>query len=62
MNREFEVHKLNVQGFEKVQKLADGFDKLLTDILGWCPTSRELSIEACFFAKKAIANVPENQI
>jgi hypothetical protein len=67
MNKEFEVHKLNEQGFAKVTELAHGFDALLTAILAWIPASRELSIvrtkleEACFFAKKGIANVPENQ-
>jgi hypothetical protein len=87
MNKEFEVHKPNEQGFAKVTELAHGFDALLTAstlcsplrrfahrfdalltaIIAWIPASRELSIvrtkleEACFFAKKGIANVPENQ-
>jgi len=68
MNKEFEVHKLNESGFAKVTKLAQEFDDLLTNIAHWIPASRELSIvrtkleEACFFAKKGIANVTENQL
>ena len=30
MNKEFEVHKPNEQGFAKVTELAHGFDALLT--------------------------------
>lgn len=68
MNKEFEVHILNDDGIAKARNLAGYFDSLLDILKGVCPESRELSIvktkleEACFFAKKAIANDPANQI
>lgn len=67
MNPEFSVHILNDSGIEKAKVLACKFDELLCSLLALCPPSRELSIvktkleEACFFAKKSIANAPENQ-
>lgn len=67
MHKEFEVHKLNESGFVKVTELANRFDDLLSHLEILCPAGRELSIvrtkleESCFFAKKAIANGPENQ-
>lgn len=67
MHKEFEVHRLNDSGFVKVTELATRFDDLLTHLAILCPAGRELAIvrtkleEACFFAKKAIANGAENQ-
>lgn len=66
MNREFQVHRLNAQGLERAGNVADAFDYLLDQLCVMCPPGRELSIvrtkleEACFFAKKAIANEPAN--
>jgi hypothetical protein len=72
----FEVHMLNEEGKRKARGIAYAFDALLAVLeggidknpaLALCPPSRELSIvktkleEACFFAKKAMANIPENQ-
>lgn len=67
MNREFEVHRLNEAGMEKVKLIASHFDTVLNSLTAICPVGRELAIvktkleEACFFAKKSIANESENQ-
>lgn len=68
MNPEFEVHILNEDGIEKAQDLAASFDTCLQDVLVINPNpSREMSLVrthleiASFFAKKAMANQPENQ-
>lgn len=64
----FKVHRLNEKGMEKAQKLAANFEELNAFIESLNPAGgRELAIartkleEACFFAKKAIAQHPENQ-
>lgn len=63
----FQFHKLNEQGVTKAQYIADRFDLLLHTLGEVCPEGREFSIvktkleEASFFAKKAMANVAENQ-
>ena len=63
----FQVHMLNEEGKKKVVYIAGGFMDLLGSLSVWCPAGREMSIvrtkleEACFFAKKAMANVTENQ-
>ena len=75
MNREFDSHLLNDRGIASALKIGASFDALLesldpTDnrITGLCPKGREMSIvrtkleEACFFAKKAMAMQPENQL
>jgi hypothetical protein len=68
INPEFEVHKLNEIGFKRVNLIKDIFNESLNKILGICPPSRELSIvrtkleEACFYAKKSMANDVSNQI
>lgn len=68
MHQEFKVHKLNEDGLVKARALAVHFDKLLGALEEMCPTGRELAIvrtkleEACFFAKKAVANDPINQV
>ena len=63
MHREFEVHRLTEQGLDAANSIASEFDQLLTTLerdIG-VPEGREWSIvktkleEACFFAKKAIA-------
>lgn len=67
MNPEFQVHLLNEEGIAKANNLASLFDGLLNELKGIVPPSRELSIvktkleEACFFAKKGIANDASNQ-
>lgn len=67
MNKEFEVYKLNEEGLKKAQIIAGDFSALLGGLIGMCPEGRELSIvktkleEACFFAKKSVASVKENQ-
>jgi hypothetical protein len=68
MHKEFEVHLLNEQGIEKANQLAKIFDLALTGIEVLAGTGgREMSIvrtkleEASFFAKKAMAILPENQ-
>jgi glutamate synthase domain-containing protein 3 len=67
MNKEFAVHMLNETGKAKAQEIAQAFDACLERLLSICPkTSREMSItrtkleEAAFFAKKAMAQEPEN--
>lgn len=61
MHPAFKVHMLNEEGRDKAAKIAEAFDKLLTEVGELCPPGRELSIvvtkleEACFFAKKAMA-------
>ena len=66
---QFEVHMLNPSGIEKAKQIRDAFDNLLTELDALTPNGghREMAIvrtkleEACFFAKKALANQPENQ-
>lgn len=63
----FRFHKLNDQGILKALAIANVFDKCLQSLQTMCPESREFSItktkleEASFFAKKAMANSPDNQ-
>jgi hypothetical protein len=76
VNREFEVHMLNPTGVAKAKEVAEAFDQLLEKVFTLTSQtvapqtvtkSRELAIvrtkleEACFFAKKALASLPENQ-
>ena len=67
MNKEFQVHLLNDEGLVKAHTVASDFDLLLERMNGYVPAGREFAIvktkleEACFFAKKAIANEPSNQ-
>lgn len=64
---EFAVHILNDEGIEKAKKIRNVFDDILTQLSDLCPPGREYSIvktkleEACFFAKKAMANFEPNQ-
>jgi hypothetical protein len=63
----FQVHKLNNAGLDKAYEIAAAFDALVNRLAPICPAGRELAIvrtkleEAAFFAKKAMANVQENQ-
>lgn len=74
MNKEFGVHMLNEDGKAKAKAIAEAFDLLLETLCpadvrlpAICPPGRELAIvktkleEACFFAKKAMAMVSQNQ-
>ena len=67
MNVEFRVHHLNENGLKRAQVLAVEFDELLNYIYLVIPPGRYLSIvktkleEACFFAKKGIAEQEEFQ-
>jgi len=64
----FQFHKLNERGIDQAQHIAQVFTQLLTSLRVVCPEGREFAIvktkleEAAFFAKKSIANVPENQV
>ena len=64
----FRVHKLNEAGLEKCRESADMFEGLGKFLCDNIDDSRHLSIaftkleEASFFAKKAIAIDPENQL
>jgi len=64
----FKVHMLNDQGKEKANFIAESFDGFVIYLSKLCPESREFSIvktkleEACFFAKKAMAQQTENCI
>jgi hypothetical protein len=67
MNNEFAVHMLNEQGKTKALIIALTFNECLNKLLEVNPeASREMSLartkleEAAFFAKKAMANRPEN--
>jgi hypothetical protein len=63
----FEVHMLNDTGKPKARAIAEIFDTCLANLAGIIPPGREMSVvktnleTACFFAKKAMANQPENQ-
>jgi hypothetical protein len=70
INALFKVHMLNEAGIAKAKKLAEDFSTLaeVIDAIAGGEQSREMSIvktkleEAAFFAKKAMANRPENQV
>jgi len=68
MRAEFEVHMLNDIGKKKATLIAENFTRMLTGLEEICgKDGREIAIvrtkmeEACFFAKKAMAKLPENQ-
>jgi hypothetical protein len=74
-NPEFRVHMLNANGVRKAIEIRDVFDQALDKLAVLCtpdgtigPGGREYSIvktkleEACFFAKKSIANQECNQL
>lgn len=69
MHKEFEVHLLNTDGCVKAGNIATAFNTLLTELEQMIGLDgREMSIvrtkleEASFFAKKAMAIRPENQL
>ena len=67
VNTLFQVHRLNEAGLSKAGFIAKAFDLLLNTLEVMCPAGRELAIvktkleEAAFFAKKSMANDPQNQ-
>jgi hypothetical protein len=67
MHKEFTVHKLNENGILHAKDIALAFDNLLKNLEACCDDGRTLAItrtkleEACFFAKKAMAENPKNQ-
>ena len=68
MDTLFSVHLLNARGRDKAQEIAQTFDDCLTRLRVSCPEhTREFAIvktkleEGCFFAKKSMATMPENQ-
>jgi len=69
VNTYFEVHKLNEKGQGLAKAIAGEFYGFLCSLEGMCgKEGREMAIvrtkleEACFFAKKAMANQKENQV
>ncbi len=68
MRDEFRVHLLNQDGLDKAGFIAQAFDRLLNELDELIPAGRERSLvvtklqEANFFAKRAIAVQPENQL
>ena len=65
---EFKVHRLTESGLRKAGELADVFSDALVKVEGLCGTNgREIAIvrtklqEANFFAKRALAQLPEYQ-
>lgn len=64
----FEVHTLTEGGIAKAQTIARTFNDCLTTLRTLCGPGREFAIvqtkleEAAFFAKKAMAKQPENQL
>ncbi len=66
---EFEVHRLNEVGISAATDVADLFDGFLTALEGRIGTEgrypaivRTKLEETCFFAKKAVAQKPQNQL
>jgi hypothetical protein len=63
----FQVHMLNEKGKDSAADIAFLFDELLKDLSTYVPAGREMAIvttkleEACFFAKKGMANQAVNQ-
>lgn len=66
MRAQFKVHMLNEEGKQKAKEIAEAFDALMTKLEAVVPEGREFAIcktkleEACFFAKKGMAQ--ENSI
>jgi hypothetical protein len=67
MKQEFQVHRLNESGLRTAEAIGEAFSTCLEQIEQLVPPGRERALvvtklqEACFFAKRAIAVVPENQ-
>ena len=68
MHKAFTVHMLNEVGKSKAIAIAAAFDRLIGELTNVCPAGRELALvqtkleEACFFAKKAMANDAANGV
>lgn len=68
MNQEFKVHRLNPVGIKKSEEIAETFDSALFRLDQICHPGRHMSIvrtkleEACFFAKKSMAEEAINQL
>jgi hypothetical protein len=64
---EFAVHILNDEGIAKANLIKSMFNAFLDELQERCGPGREFSIvktkleEACFFAKKSMANQEVNQ-
>lgn len=64
---EFQVHMLNESGKAKAYVIADALSACLDTIERQGVTGRALALvktkleEACFFAKRGMAELPENQ-
>ena len=67
MRQEFQVHLLNDKGIAKARELGEEFSIFLDKLERLVPPGRPLSLvitklqEASFFAKRGIAELPENQ-
>lgn len=67
MHQEFTVHKLNESGLENAHQVALIFDEALDKLEAFVPETRYLALvrtkleEACFFAKKGVAQHAPNQ-
>ena len=68
MNRaEFEIYNLNDNWRLKAGEITNGFSQLLDLIDSIVPAGRERALvvtklqEACFWAKRSLAQLPENQ-
>lgn len=69
IRQEFQVHMLNQVGMQKARDIASSFSVLLNDLEELCgKDGREMALvrtglqEASFFAKRAMAMNPENQM
>ncbi len=68
MHVQFRVHMLTDEGKSKAKDIAQAFDECLSTLELVCPDGRELAIvrtkleEACFFAKKSMANVNSQEV
>ena len=68
MRQEFQTHLLNERGLVAVSDVGQVFSDMLDKIETLIPPGRERAIvitklqEACFFAKRAVAVLPDNMI
>lgn len=68
MRQEFQTHLLNERGLTAVGDVGQVFSDMLYKIEALIPPGRERAIvvtklqEACFFAKRAVADITENQL
>jgi hypothetical protein len=68
MSDEFKVHLLNEYGLAKAADVAHVFSEALRFLDALIPQGRERALvvtkmqEACFFAKRAVALQPDNQL